>query len=141
MPISSVILLLPLFALIAPFLIWPIEILLPYPYIIEELMKAVFVFFILKIPNNTSRIKMAIAIAILFSFSEDIFYFANMFMMGGINVLFGRLLFTLPMHILTILVILISALKDKRFIILGIVLAGLIHFFFNQLIPLIQLGK
>ncbi|KKU27764.1 MAG: hypothetical protein UX42_C0024G0020 [Microgenomates group bacterium GW2011_GWC1_46_20] len=32
--------LLPLFAAIAPFLIWPIEFVLPYPHIIEELVKA-----------------------------------------------------------------------------------------------------
>lgn len=41
-------LLIPLFASILPFVLWPIELALPYPHIIEELAKAALVFVVIK---------------------------------------------------------------------------------------------
>ena len=51
----------PFLALIGPFFIWPIEQILPYPYLVEELFKALA---ILSLPlgqldRNTGKVKSA----------------------------------------------------------------------------------
>lgn len=124
-------LLAPLFSLILPFILWPIEQVLPYPYIIEEIAKGSLVYLILGNPRKASRIKMAIAVGALYAFSESVLYLFNIFAVGSLSTLFQRLAITVPLHIITTLVILFPALKDKRLIVVGVILAGIIHYLFN----------
>jgi hypothetical protein len=121
----------PLFSLILPFILWPIEQALPYPYIIEEIAKGSLTYWVLKNPRRASRIKAAIAIGALYAFSESVLYIFNIFAVGNLSTLFQRLAITIPLHIITTLVILLPALKDKRLIVVGVILAGIIHYLFN----------
>ena len=125
--------LVPLFAAITPFILWPIEIILPYPYIVEEISKAILIFFLLKLPNR-EKILGTIMIGFLFSFSETVLYLFNVFSVGSLQTLFLRFIFTTPMHIVTSLIILSSALINKNLIILGIIIAALVHYIFNLIV-------
>ena len=126
-------LLVPLFAAITPFILWPIEIILPYPYIVEEISKAILIFFLLKLPNR-EKILGTIMIGFLFSFSETVLYLFNVFSVGSLQTLFLRFIFTTPMHIVTSLIILSSALINKNLIILGVIIAALVHYIFNLIV-------
>ncbi len=119
--------LIPLSAAIAPFILWPIEIFFPYPHIVEELAKALLIFFLLKSGDNRQKIYGAILVGFFFAFSENILYMMN----GNSQALILRFVLTMPMHIITSVVILSVGLIDKRLIFLGIILAGFIHYFFN----------
>ncbi len=123
--------LIPLVAAIAPFLIWPIEIFFPYPHVIEEMTKALLIFFLLKSTDNRQKIYGAILVGFLFAFSENVLYMLNIFSAGNPQELILRFVLTMPMHIVTSVVILSLSLIDKRLIFLGIILAGFIHYFFN----------
>lgn len=121
----------PLIAAITPFILWPIEIFFPYPHIIEELAKALLIFFLLETNDVRKKIYGALMVGFLFAFSENVLYMLNIFSSGNPQTLILRFVLTMPMHIITAVVILITALLDKRLIFLGIILAGLIHYFFN----------
>ncbi|MBU0572704.1 PrsW family intramembrane metalloprotease [Patescibacteria group bacterium] len=121
----------PLLALIAPFIVWPIELILPYPHIIEELAKAVLVFTLLDLPDRLTKIKLTILIGVLFAFSESVLYLFNIQMVGIMRTYFVRLLVTIPLHVITTLIILLPALKNKKLIIVGVLFASLIHYLFN----------
>ncbi len=121
----------PLLALIAPFVVWPIELILPYPYIIEELAKAILVFTLLNLPERLTKIKLAILIGVLFAFSESVLYLFNIQLVGNIQTYFIRLLVTIPLHVITTLIILLPALKNKKLIIVGVIFASLVHYLFN----------
>ena len=48
--------LLPLFAAFAPFILWLVEVFLPYPHIVEELAKAIFIYPTVKYKSTSQRI-------------------------------------------------------------------------------------
>ena len=121
----------PLLALIAPFVVWPIELIFPYPHIIEELAKAVIVFILLDLPERLTKIKLAVLIGVLFAFSESVLYLFNIQLVGSIQTYLVRLLVTIPLHVITTLVILLPALKNKKLIIVGVILASAVHYLFN----------
>ncbi|OGE33287.1 hypothetical protein A3C59_03905 [Candidatus Daviesbacteria bacterium RIFCSPHIGHO2_02_FULL_36_13] len=73
-------------------------------------------------------------IGFLFSFSETVLYLFNVFSVGSLQTLLLRFIFTTPMHILTSLIILSSALINKNLIILGIIIAALVHYIFNLIV-------
>ena len=120
-------LLVPLIAAIAPFILWPIEIFFPYPHIVEELVKALLIFYLLKLSNNSQKIYGTILVGFFFALSENVLYMIN----GNPQTLILRFVIKMQMHIITSLVILAGALIDKRLIFLGIILAGFIHYLFN----------
>ena len=124
----------PLFALIAPFIVWPIEFILPYPHVVEEIVKGFLVYLILDVKETSVKIKTAIAVGILFSLSETVLYVFNFYTVGYLPFFFKRLLYTIPLHTITMLVILFPALKDKRLIVVGVILAGVLHFLYNKFI-------
>src|SRR3989344_3377885 len=113
----------PLFAVVMPFLLWPIELIFPYPFIVEEIAKGILVYFLSdtwRLHNTDtfySKIKIAVLIGVLFAFSESVLYIFNITLVGNINTLFLRLGLTIPLHSITTVIILTSALKDRRLII------------------------
>lgn len=123
-----------LFASIAPFLVWPIELIFPYPHIVEELFKGLLVFFILKSPDNATRIRLGILAGFFFAFSESVLYISNILLVGTVWIFIERLFLTIPLHVLTTLLILFSGMKKKEFLVLGIVGAILAHYLFNLLV-------
>jgi RsiW-degrading membrane proteinase PrsW (M82 family) len=128
---SSTQLLLPLFALIAPFLIWPVEQILPYPHIIEELAKALVVYYLagtsLSVPQ---KVKQAVLLASLFTFSESVFYLIN-FIDLSLMPLIQRLFLTGILHVTTVVVLLTSALYSRKLIWLGLIIAIALHYLYN----------
>jgi hypothetical protein len=122
--------LIPLFALIAPFLVWPLELALPYPHVVEEIVKGIFVYFILT-SGNKAKIKLAITVGFIFAFSESVMYMSNIFLAGTLWTLIERLLLTIPLHATTMLIILFSGMRKKAFLPLGITAAMLLHYYFN----------
>jgi len=65
-----------LYSLVGPFLLWPLEYFLPYPYIIEELFKV----FVVKFTNSNA--KSYILAGILFALTETILYSFNINLFG-----------------------------------------------------------
>lgn len=117
-----------LFAFIAPLALYPIEIFFPYPHIVEELVKALLIFYLLKSKIPPQKIFGTILIGFLFGLSENLLYLLNS---STAQTQLLRFVLTMPLHIITSLIILTPALINKRLIFLGIILAGLIHYFFN----------
>lgn len=118
-------LLLPLFAAIAPFVVWPIELILPYPHLIEEIVKAVLVW--CGHPKATT----AVLIGAVFAFSEAVFYLFNS------PSALSRLVYTIPLHSSTFLIL---ALSRRRFFPLGLAAAILIHWLYNKFTGYPSLG-
>ncbi len=123
--------LLPLMALMAPFLVWPIEFFLPYPHIIEELVKAMFALFIIKEPNKSKQILLALIVGTLFALSETVFYFFNFFQLASPLSLIFRFLLTSTLHSLTIVIIILSTFINKKLIFFGLLFAILVHYLYN----------
>ena len=103
--------------------------------IIEEVAKALIVLFlILKLPTNKTKIIYGLFFGLLFGLSESIFYLNNIFQFGDFNVFWQRILWTVPMHIITVLVMVFSGLTAKRFLIFGFIGAVILHMLFNSLV-------
>ena len=114
-----------LFSIVGPFFILLVEKFLPYPYFIEEIYK----FFLAK---SSTSVKMSIALGLLFSVSEAIFYFLNPnYSLLTINSSFVRFLTVTPMHITTILIM--QYFNKRNLWWLGLTFAILIHYLFNQI--------
>lgn len=151
--------------LILPAILIPVVSFTGYSEIIEELAKLlVVVFLILKLPNHKSphqtRIsasganyqqssfwcggKLQIVAGLLFGFlfglSENIFYLTNIFNLGNFSVFLQRFIWTAPMHIATTLVILFSAISNKKFIVFGLAGALIIHILFNEILVVFLAG-
>lgn len=127
----------PLIAAIAPFIIWPIEFFLPYPYIIEEIAKGILIVIILDLPAKTTRIQLTLASAGVFALSETVLYIFNISLVGDLTTLFSRLILTAILHVVTMLIILIAAFGHRWLIPVGVAAAMIIHYLYNLVIPII----
>lgn len=130
---------LPLVGLIFPFLLWAIETVFPYPYIIEELGKAVFVVLVWQLPRPSTQIKVTVLMAIFFAFSESVFYLFKMSAFGSLPIFFLRLALTTILHTTTSLMILLPTIKSKKLILLSLPLAVATHYLYNYFIPFLNL--
>ncbi len=118
--------------LVLPLLLIPLIKFTGYSEIVEEIAKAgVVLFLILKLPSHKTRILAGIAFGFLFGLSESIFYLNNIFQIGDFSIFWQRFLWTVPMHIITVLVILFSGLVSRKWIILGLGGAIILHILFN----------
>jgi len=126
--------LLPLMALIAPFLVWPIEYFLPYPYLIEEIVKAILVFNIIFFVNKKNQLVIAATVGVLFSLSESVLYSFNFFPLNSIMPFFYRIFATTLLHSGTILIMLLFFSKSKKLFPIGLTVAILIHYLYNKII-------
>lgn len=120
--------LLPLLAAIAPFFLWPVELIFPYPHLVEELIKTLLVVPLLDQRRKSAPIKTLFLLGFLFAFSESVLYLFNI---GSLDVFFQRLLITVPLHIITFLLIFLPTLKNKKLLPLGTILAILVHYLCN----------
>lgn len=104
-----------------------------YSEIVEEVAKALVVLFlILKLPTWKSQILGGVAFGLLFGVSENFFYLNQIFQLGNFSIFWQRFVWTVPMHIITVLVILFSGLAGKKWIILGLAGAMILHALFNN---------
>jgi len=105
-----------------------------YIFLIEEFAKALLLYFAFK---NIKKgfITYAIILGSAFFITETVFYFINIFGSGSINTLIMRVMYTLPMHILTSLFIAVGIMKgSKKGVFVGLFLAITTHLLFNLLI-------
>lgn len=112
--------LIPLIAAILPFIIWPIELFLPFPYLIEEIVKGILILFVIDLSNKASQAKIVLASAAIFTLSETVLYSLNVSLVGDLSTLLIRFALTGLLHSLTMLIILISTFKNKWLIGVGV---------------------
>lgn len=120
---------------VLPLILIPAVHLTGYSEILEELCKAlVILFLVLKLSKLKWQVIGASVFGFLFGLSESIFYLNNIFQIGNLDIFWQRFLFTIPLHIITVLIILFFARKNRKFIILGTIVAIVVHLLFNQII-------
>ncbi len=121
--------------LVLPALLIPLIKFTGYSAVIEEITKALVVLFlILELPSLKAQIFVGIVFGFLFGASENIFYLNNIFQLGDFGVFLQRFLWTVPMHITTVLVMVFTGLVGKKWIVLGLVGAIILHVLFNSLV-------
>jgi len=121
--------------LLLPVLLIPVVKFTGYSEIVEEIVKGLVVLFlILNLSTHKLQILGGIAFGFLFGVSENFFYLNQIFQLGDFSVFAQRFVWTVPMHIITVLVILFSGLAGKKFIILGLAGAIILHALFNSMV-------
>jgi len=120
-------------SLSAPLLLLPVEKILPYPYIIEELLKLGVVFLILKAErrNKINLFRWIVFSGLILTFSESVFYLTNIFALGNFSLFPQRIVLTGTLHMGTMLILYFSIKKGYFRLISGVVAAILIHYFYN----------
>ncbi|MCX6760012.1 MAG: PrsW family glutamic-type intramembrane protease [Candidatus Nealsonbacteria bacterium] len=119
--------------LILPVILIPVIKLTGYSEIIEEITKAVVIFFVvLKLSDRRMRVIGALAFGFLFGLSESFFYLSNIIQSGDFSVFWQRFLSAVPMHMITVLVILLPSLFRKKYIIIGLGISIFLHLLFNS---------
>jgi RsiW-degrading membrane proteinase PrsW (M82 family) len=117
-----------------PIILIPMVWLTGYSEIVEEIIKALVVLFlILRLPDHKTQILAGMSFGLLFGLSENFLYLNQIFQLGDFGMFWQRILWTMPMHIITTLVILFSGLAGKRFLVVGLVGAIILHALFNGL--------
>lgn len=114
---------------IVPILLIPIEAVLPYPYIVEEIIKFIVILSFFKIIKK--NLSAPILGGFLFAFTETILYILNIISRGQPYLIFQRLLFTGIMHISTMVLIYLGIKKSLKIGFLALVLSIAIHYLFN----------
>ncbi|MBU4348354.1 PrsW family intramembrane metalloprotease [Patescibacteria group bacterium] len=121
--------------LVLPIILIPIVKITNYSEIVEEIAKALIVFFlILKLPSFKFKLAGAAVFGFLFGVSENFLYLNQIFQLGDFSIFWQRFLWTMPMHIITVLVMVFAGLARKRFLIFGLAGAIILHMLFNGII-------
>ncbi len=117
-----------------PFLLVPIVGMIGYSEVLEEIAKlAVVIFVIDRFDTNCKKIFCGILFGFLFGVSENILYtFSN----DSVYFL-QRMYTTIPMHMMTVFIVVMFVAVDRRMWILGLLFAVIIHLTFNFYIVLI----
>jgi hypothetical protein len=124
--------LLPLLAAFSTFPLWLIEQFLPYPWFIEELVKYFFSLQIYR-SKTVNKTILAFLTAIAFALSESFLYLSTDAISGNLTSFLQRLLFTVPMHIATFLVLFYGCRSNKPMIRLTLLVSSMaIHYYFNR---------
>jgi len=121
--------------LILPLILIPLIKFTGYSEIVEEIAKALVVLFlILKLPTGKSQILGGIAFGLLFGVSENFLYLNNIFQLGDFSIFWLRFIWTVPMHIITVLVMVLAGSAGKKWIVLGLAGAMVLHILFNGIV-------
>lgn len=108
-----------------------------YSEIVEEIAKVLVVLFIIiNLPKLRWQIIGALILGFLFGLSENILYLSNIFQIGDFTIFWQRFLLSLPMHIITTLIVLFFGKMGKKFIIFGLVISIVLHLAFNGIISM-----
>lgn len=121
----------PLIAAVLPFIVWPIELVLPYPAVVEELAKAATVFFLNRHVEKFHPYTIGIVVGCMFALSESVLYLFNITAVGTLSTFLVRLALTIPLHIVTATIISQNVLKGTQRALFGILCAIAIHAFYN----------
>lgn len=121
-------------AMVTPFLLIPIEIMLPWPSIIEELLKFLMIRWWTKvIKTKKNDWTYALMAGIMFAVSESILYSDKIMSLGKWWFMPERLILTVAMHSTTMLLILFGVKKGKVYGLLALLGAIVIHESYNYL--------
>lgn len=125
-------LVIPLFAAAGVFFLWLVELFLPYPWVIEELFKFLLVWYVVKKSGPGSRFPLVLASGLAFSISEALFYLFNYLPQGNLAPFLIRLAITVPMHLLTFVLLYLGLRKRTVFGLAALVLSMGLHYWFNS---------
>ncbi len=118
--------------LVLPAILIPVVALTENTVLVEELAKSIVVIFVIyKLPSGYAKLLAALVFGLLFGLSESMLYLNNIFQAGDLSVFGQRLLYTVPMHALTVIVMTILSMPSKWLMPIGIALAIGIHTEFN----------
>ncbi len=122
----------PLFALILPLILIPIEKILPYPHIIEELAKLMLVLMIYQKEKQLNKLLSFFVIlsGVLFTLSESIFYLINIFNLGNLTIFPTRLLLTGILHMSTLMTMYLGR-KNNVSLLIALFFSIIIHYLYN----------
>ncbi len=121
--------------LILPMVLIPVVALTGYSEVVEELVKALVVLVLIsRLSSSKSKLIAAAIFGLLFGLSESMLYLNNILQIGDMSIFGQRLLYTMPMHMLTVLIITFSTLKKRWYILFGLVNAVILHSLFNQVV-------
>lgn len=122
--------------LVLPAVLIPLVKFAGYSEIFEEIAKAlVILFLILKLSAHKAKILYAVAFGFLFGLSETVFYLANIFVFGDFGAFWQRLLWTVPMHITTVLVMTFAGMGGRKWLfVFGLYSAVILHALFNGIV-------
>lgn len=121
--------------LVLPLVLIPIAKLTGHSEILEEIAKAlVVIFLILKLPNFKTKIITAIIFGLFFGLSENLLYLSQFIQQGNLSPFWQRFDLTVPMHVLTVLIIFFLANFKKALALLGLILAIAVHLLFNYFV-------
>lgn len=126
----------PLYALVIPFLLWPIGQVSAYLYVTEEIAKLILVASILKTNSIKSRFFITISTAGAFTLSQTLISIINTQAATDINTVIYNFLFAAPMHTITLMIMLITGMVSKKLLPASLIITIYIHAYFNQLINL-----
>lgn len=107
--------------MVLPGFLWLVELVLPFPAVVEEIAKAMIV-------RRADKWQQALGLGLLFGLSESMLFLVNANWLGNLNAIWWRLLLTVPMHGITSLSFYAAG---RRYWWLGLALAILIHAVFN----------
>lgn len=114
-------------SLVAPVFLIFIEKALPYPYIIEEVTKALIAAKSPKISKFSHKLSLAFILGFCFAFSETIFWFGSS--TAETAHFAKKLLLVSALHTSTYAILIFSTQKKKA--LLGLMGAIALHYFFN----------
>ena len=117
-------------SILAPLVLIPVETILPYPYIVEEIVKFMIVVGFSK--SNKEHIFAPILGGFLFSLTETFLYIPNIMAIGQPHIIFERIFITGGMHVATILLMYLGLRKKTVIGIAALILSIMIHYFFNK---------
>ncbi len=121
--------------LILPILLIPIVKLTGHTEVVEEVSKALIVLFlILKLSSSKMQILAGAILGLLFGLSESMLYLTNIFQLGDFGIFWQRFLWTVPMHIVTVLIMVCASLWKRQLLIFGFGGAVVLHTVFNSMI-------
>ena len=121
--------------IVLPLILLPVIKITGFSEIVEEIAKALVVLFlILKLPTWKLQILGGIAFGFLFGMSENFFYLNNIFQLGDFSIFWQRFIWIIPMHIITVLVMVFAGLARKWFLIFGLAGAIVLHILFNGIV-------
>lgn len=124
-------------ALAAPLLLLPVESFLPYPAIIEELVKFVGVMLLRSYTTrNKTLVLLSLLFGLLFATSETFLYLMNFFILGNFSSILTRIIYTSLLHMSTTGIISLGILAGKKKMswpaLFGLLIAIIIHYGYNS---------
>lgn len=129
----------PIFFIVGASLPWfllPLEKIFPMPHLIEELTKLLIVIAVLQKEKRKRQdfFSSIIIFSLAFSLSESLLYLNNIFLIGEKDLFLIRLITTSILHLFTTALMYFFGKINRFFLIIGFILAVLIHFYYNQFI-------